>query len=324
MIELSDATASAPNARMPGLETLAARGDTTAVPAATCDLGLIARFGFDAAAGGANAAIYACAEGLNAGTGYWLRADPVSLAATMAHLTLSELPDNALTRAEAQALSASLTDQLALDDYVLFTPHPQRWYVRSDRPLDLATLPPSACAGTLQESDLPAGRDGPQWKRMMTEAQMLLHAHPVNEAREAAGKAPANGIWPWGGGALLASVEPARYGRVFCDDLLTRGLARAAGVSTRALPADPHTVWAEEPCGSAALVVQRLRTAGGMCDFAALDRQWSGALRTALAAGRLTALSIFAWGARDPVARRVEQRHLGRWWRRKRALDAHG
>jgi hypothetical protein len=47
---------------------------------------------------------------------------------------------------------------------------------------------------------LPRGDDAPQWRRWQDEIQMLLHNHPINAAREAAGAAPANAVWFWGGG----------------------------------------------------------------------------------------------------------------------------
>jgi hypothetical protein len=42
------------------------------------------------------------------------------------------------------------------------------------------------------------------WRQAINEAQILLHAHPLNKAREAAGQAVVNSLWPWGGGRLPA------------------------------------------------------------------------------------------------------------------------
>ncbi len=42
-------------------------------------------------------------------------------------------------------------------------------------------------------------------RRLQAEAQMLLHTHPVNEAREAAGQLPVNSFWLSGTGAALSA-----------------------------------------------------------------------------------------------------------------------
>ena len=52
---------------------------------------------------------------------------------------------------------------------------------------------------------LPAGNEGSVWRRRMNEAQMVLHAHPGNEAREARGELPVNSVWFWGAGELGAA-----------------------------------------------------------------------------------------------------------------------
>ena len=327
MIELAAATkqaqASESIVRMPEMETLIARGDPFQPLGSTCDSCLIAMFGYDPAAIAANAALYALGEGLAAGTDYWLRADPVCLAPTTSRVTLSELPDDALTEAEAQALGATLNAHFAPDEQVLFTPHPQRWYLRLPDAPDLTTSSPADCAGPLQESDLPSGRDGAKWKRAITEAQMLLHEHAVNLAREAEGKAPANAIWPWGGGRLPPLSGRPRFVSVWSDDLLARGLARAAGIATHALPRDAESMFADH-AASDALAVIRIPHARRSSGMTSIERQWISPLRRALERRQLSELALTVWGARAPIARRVTRVHLRRWWRRRRALSIHG
>jgi hypothetical protein len=184
---------------------------------------------------------------------------------------------------------------------------------------DLQTLSPAACAGTLHESALPSGRDGAKWRRVITEAQMLLHSHPVNAAREADGKAPANAIWPWGGGRLPSGAHTARYGVVFADDSLVRGLARASGVPVQALPSDARALLANAAKVNDVLVVLRPPYA-----IETLEREWNSPLQTALAGGQMTELSLLVCGKRGVIARRTTRAHLRRWWRRKRAFASYG
>ena len=309
--------------RMPSVEKLIARGDAIASPARTLDQALVAMFGYDAAAVLPNAALLALGEGLDATDGYWLRADPVCLLPTTTRLTLRELPAGTLSPAEAQALSTALIEHLAAHDFALFTPHPQRWYLRLAAEPDLRTLSPAECAGTLQESSLPAGRDGPQWRRMITEAQMLLHEHPVNAAREAQGNAPANAIWPWGGGRLPSPSLHPPYDGVWSGDVLARGLARAAGITVHALPQDAQAVLTHTRAEQDVLVVLRAE-AHASRDAAKIDRAWAARLLSALEAGQLAELTITAWSGGAPIARRIERSHLRRWWRLGRALQVHG
>ncbi len=61
----------------------------------------------------------------------------------------------------------------------------------------LESFPPSFLANRNASAYLPDGEDSGQLRRLMTELQMLLHAHPVNEERERLGKLPVNSLWFW-------------------------------------------------------------------------------------------------------------------------------
>jgi 2,3-bisphosphoglycerate-independent phosphoglycerate mutase len=75
----------------------------------------------------------------------------------------------------------------------------------------------------------------PAWRELLVKAAAVLAAHPVNAARQKAGKKPATMIWPWGEGR--APVMPAladRFGisgtMVSAVDLL-KGLGVVGGLS---------------------------------------------------------------------------------------------
>jgi len=72
------------------------------------------------------------------------------------------------------------------------------------------------------------GADRAFLARLLTEAQMLLAAHPMNLQREEEGKAPINSIWLWGGG-LWQSPKPV-YQRILGHHPLLLGLAKASGI----------------------------------------------------------------------------------------------
>jgi hypothetical protein len=47
---------------------------------------------------------------------------------------------------------------------------------------------------------MPQGKDGMAFQGFINEAQMLLHEHPINQARERQGLTLVNSIWLSGGG----------------------------------------------------------------------------------------------------------------------------
>ncbi len=69
---------------------------------------------------------------------------------------------------------------------------------------------------------------------------MLLHEHPVNAARERAGRPPANSVWFSGGGTLPPRAAPASSIRTFADDRHRRGARRARGVAGARAAGEPR------------------------------------------------------------------------------------
>jgi hypothetical protein len=145
------------------------------------------------------AALTAAGVGLDARDEYWLLADPVifvpgrsdvALAGSVADLSEDD------THELVMALNAHFVD----DGLTFVAPRHDLWLAHTPLAPALATSSPDrARAGALSDA-LPRGDDGPVWRRWQDEIQMLLHNHPVNAAREAAGAAPANAVWFWGGG----------------------------------------------------------------------------------------------------------------------------
>src|SRR5690606_1318395 len=162
------------------------------------------------------AALSLLGEGIDPGSDDWLRLDPVHLRADGVRLLLVPLPPGDIDPAEPAAVQDALAPLLAQSDHELVAAR-HHWYLRSSRRLDLRTDPPPRTAGTIDERQLPQGVDGAAMRRLVTEAQMLLHALPMNEAREAGGKLSINALWPWGSGPLVPLAR-SRYSHVFSDD----------------------------------------------------------------------------------------------------------
>ena len=93
----------------------------------------------------------------------------------------------------------------------------------------------SEVAGKDVQPYLPAGADALEWHRIFNEAQMLLHEHAVNEAREARGEPAVNSVWFWGGGTRPA-VPGRPFDAVWSDDTTAIALAAAAARMPRRCP----------------------------------------------------------------------------------------
>ncbi len=150
------------------------------------------------------APLMARGDGLDAVSGYWLCCDPVHLEAGMNGLILHEDAGMSPSREESLALA-----EVAAEEWTrhwpgarLFAPHPRRWYVRLDGPPDLITEPPERAFHFGVAACLPRGRDANRAMRLISDAQMALHTHAVNQRREAEGLPTWNSIWLWGGGVL--------------------------------------------------------------------------------------------------------------------------
>ena len=206
---------------LPALEKLLARGNASTAPAETLEARLCAAFGVQAIA-----PVRAVADSLEVGAAYWLCADPVSLRLTTAQVLLQ--PDVMPSSDEAAALCASLNEHFAGMGLHFSAPHPQRWYVQVDMEPQMTTTPLRQVAWGDAKLHTPQGVDALRWLRIATEAQMLLHAHPLNLVRAARGELPINSVWFWGGGRAMPLV-PA-IDAVGGDCGLIGAFARAAGM----------------------------------------------------------------------------------------------
>jgi len=177
------------------------------------------------------AAITRAFDAGDAGARAWLRADPSYAQVETAGARLHAIGNLALAREETDDFLATLKPVFGEAGMVLDAPTPERWYLAlaEGAPVPEFADPASALGGDLF-SLLPAGPEGRKWRALFNEAQVLLHQHPRNAARAAAGKAPVNALWFWGAGRLPNAVRSdARAVRSSDVELLA--LSRLAGVA---------------------------------------------------------------------------------------------
>ena len=273
------------------------------------DAALAARYGIQRSHDWPLAAIRAAALGVDTGTAYWFAADPVTLEAGSNDVRLSGAVRD-LGRDDVEALVASLNAHFAGDAIAFVAVRPDAWFVRSDVPAALSTHPLAAVAGRMMREFMPAGPDAGKWRRWQNEIEMLLHAHPVNVAREAAGKPPANGIWLSEGGALPPSATGIR---TFAESGIALALAHHAGAPATQLPAslDAALVAAE---GASTVVV----ALPASIDLAQVQSAWAQPAWNALVHGRIATIAIIGDDAGDALV--WSARPPGPWQRMARSL----
>ena len=176
------------------------------------------------------AAIMRAHDAGDAGEGTWLRADPVYVHADAAGARLHGWGNLGLQADEAADFLATLRPVFGESGMAIDAPTPERWYLSLAPGAPLPDFaPPAEALGADLLSLLPPGPEGRRWRALFNEAQVLLHQHPRNAARVAAGRAPINALWFWGGGRLPHSVR-ATATAVMAQEVELVALARLAGL----------------------------------------------------------------------------------------------
>ena len=242
--------------------------------------------------------------------GAWLRADPAYVRPDINGARLLAYGDAlALTQEEAGELLRPLRPLFGDSGFPIDAPTPSRWYLRLPREARLPTFngPDEALGADLFEH-LPDGPEGRRWRTLLSEAQVILHNHPVNARRAAAGKAPVNSLWFWGAGVLPDHVTTA-HTAIFSDDDATRAFATMAKAAAMPLPARWGTAGGE-----------RVFDLRHVRDLAVLQSQWLEPMLRDLTGGHIQSATLdFADGTRFLL--RASQRW--RFWRRPlRAIAA--
>jgi hypothetical protein len=314
----------------PSLSTLLARGTFSKASKTSAETSLAALFGQPPTvslaalrrAGEADTRALPDAAGL-------VCADPVHLRFHEEHLILADSDHFEITREDAGFLVASLN--AALGDEAFFeAASAGRWYLRlCDTSLakEIETAPLSQVAGRSIARVLPEAFSGKRLRQFFNEAQMLLHAHPLNQARENSGSETVNGLWLWGAGETPERVD-SDFDGVWSNNALARGLARCAGVPAHPEPIDAAALFAHAAQGSEQLVVIDALLAPAHYEneiacrdaLQALEKRWFAPLKAALAGGGVASLQLVAPTAYGVLAWQIKRSDRWKFWRAPQSL----
>lgn len=232
-------------------------------------------------------------------------ADPVYLEPRLDHLFVHAHLPGALSAAEFRELFDHLQDTLAGDAPFAFARVGAYGYIRSDTPMATSGLSPQAVDQRVPNDYMPTGAAAAHFRQRLSEIEMALHEHPVNERRVGAGAFPVNSLWLWGGGTMPV-VAKHDLPPLFCNDPLLLGFWRKAGGPLAPLPVAVAEIIHITEGGFASFIPFA-------ADSAALIEPALEALRAALHGGRLDEVRLhFA----NDLRVTLRPRHRFRYWRR--------
>lgn len=247
----------------------------------------------------------------------WACLQPVHIHAARDHLVLMDPAQLELGAGEAKALTASLADLLADRGLALETPVPARWYLPVDTFGTLAATPPLRATGRNIDIWLQAGSRAREWRRFQNEIQMTWHDHPVNQAREAAGRHTVNSVWLYGQGSL--GKVPRLADAIWSNDAFLAGLGLAGGATAHALPARLDAAMAP---GSAIALLDAAAEAHIGQDWGlwiermqTLDTDWFAPALAALERRELQAVTLVLAGDNHFAEFTVRRGDLRKFWR---------
>jgi hypothetical protein len=257
----------------------------------------------------------------------WLCLDPVRLRLQERSLVVDDPRQLELSAAECAALAVSLAPTFAaLGELEVLSPH--AWNLRLSAAAPAFMALPGAIGRAV--SPLPLIPDYAPWRHAINEAQMILHTHPVNQARETAGRPQVNSLWPWGGGSLpeLGNSAGARHhDALWSSDPIAQGIARLLQIDSARLPeryshaaaSAPLAVFdtMEQPAGVGDALVWR-------DELARFEAEWLAPALAALRSGQLDALRLLAPGELAAAELQVSRHDLWKFWRKPGALTALG
>lgn len=170
---------------------------------------------------------------------------------------------------------------------------PGGWLLVSSAAAAAEDAPPSRLLGAALERRPATGDEQRQLRRLGTEVEMWLAAHPLNAAREARRRPPVNCFWFWGGAhfrQLPPLAQPPRdmHGPAQPDPWLA-GLAQHAGVAPVQIAESWHAVRHLQH----GLVVPAADEAGAArAQWQQLEASWFEPMAQALRAGELPPLRL--------------------------------
>lgn len=155
------------------------------------------------------AAWQAQADGIATGDLAWGLLTPAHWHLGTEQVSLLDPAALALDEAGSRALFGAVSDLFTSEGVALAWGAPLRWYAAHESLAELRTASPDRVIGRNVDRWLAGAPAARLFRRLQNEVQMLLHAHPLNEARSAQGLLPVNSFWLSGCGRAQPAAGAA-------------------------------------------------------------------------------------------------------------------
>lgn len=258
------------------------------------------------------ASLAALSDGLDTETGYWLHADPIYVHLLRDRIVLTDEIFTDLTPAETESIIGTLNQYFFEYGLEFFAPCQNRWYLRlADTAMINTCSRAEAISANIQQY-LPTGPESTRWRQCLNEVQMLLHEHPINQAREQRGALPVNSVWLWGGGILPQGLSSPFVG-AWSNDALVRGLAEASGCPAFSQPVSAAEWLAQAPETGAHLIAP---------DAARdLEQDWFMPMAAALKNNQLESVTLHLASPGQVQSLFISRSQCWKFWRRANPLE---
>lgn len=155
------------------------------------------------------AARAAAGHGIAVGQACWGLLTPVHWRIGSDGVHLADPDALALSETDSRSLFDAVQPLLSGDGFTSVWAGPLEWYAGHESLRGLACASIDRVIGRNVDAWVPRQATAKALRRLQNEVQMLLHDHPVNQAREAAGELPVNSFWLSGCGAAQTEAPDA-------------------------------------------------------------------------------------------------------------------
>ena len=239
----------------------------------------------------------------------WIAAaDPVYLEPRLDHLCVHAQDKYTVPASDLRPLIDHLQATLGSDTQLGFARLGSNGYLRAETPIATSDMPPYVAHLELPNEYQPSGEGAAAFRSLVSEIEMSLHEHEVNQRRLDAGLQPVNSFWLWGGG-YAPERDTVQHPPLFSQDPLLTGYWLSKTGVVADWPGDIASCVEASVAGFVAVVPAK--------DDPVLLDNCLRELRALLRSGRLSRLTLMF---SDGIEATVDASHRLRVWRRDSSL----